>query len=101
MSELRDRENTVALVEDDRLTVEDLEGELGEGLEGLVFDVVSTERAFYERMAKWESSPPSIFIIDVMLRWDDPSEHPLAPPPRVQSEGFFRAGLRCAAMLRE
>ena len=44
---------------------------------------------------------PDVVVMDVMLRWTDPSPNLVEPPDDIKEAGFYRAGLRCAKLLRE
>lgn len=62
---------------------------------------ISTERDFRLNLPKLENNLPSIIIMDVMLRWTDPSSKIERPPREVRTEGFYRAGIRCTRLLAE
>lgn len=71
----------------------------------LKIEVIETEADF--RM-KWlpsvqntKKQRPDIFVIDVMLRWTDPSPNQPPRPPDVIEGGFMRAGLRCLNLIRQ
>lgn len=39
-------------------------------------------------------------VVDVMVRWSNPSRAPVLPPPEVAKQGYHRAGCRIARALR-
>lgn len=87
------------VVEDDHLQ----EGPLAEILES-AFDsatvtTLCTESAFREHMRELCANVPDLVVLDVMLRWSDPRPGLPAPPDDVLSDGYYRAGLRCAEMM--
>ena len=89
----------ILVVEDDPLEAELIRDSLEHAFPNIVIEVVSTEYGFRSRLDKITVKPPDIFIIDVMLRWADPSEQIPEPPKDVTEEGYYRAGLRCQRLL--
>ena len=65
------------------------------------FDHIRTESDFRSRFEEIARNPPDAVILDVMLRWMDPVPDMGPPPPEVEREGFWRAGLRNAKMLAQ
>lgn len=63
------------------------------------FHRISTESDFRARFEEIAGDPPDAVILDVMLRWADPVPNMKPPPPEVEKDGFWRAGLRNAKML--
>jgi len=88
---------TVLLVEDDYMYVNWLKDELESNL-GHQVEVISTEQDFRTRGASIAKTPPDVVLMDIMLRWADPSNEMIPPPPCHGT--FHRAGLRCLQMLR-
>jgi len=91
----------IVAVEDDYLQAEWLKDTLERVLTECAVEVAPTESHFREQIGRWETSPPDLFIIDVMLAWALPSKRIPEPPPEVDEGGFQRAGLRCQALLGE
>lgn len=85
----------IVLVEDDHLQAEWIEARLREAFHGVEVERISTEQEFYARFEAIAVARPDVFIVDNMLRWTDPKQDMPAPPPEVQVNGFYRAGLRC------
>ncbi len=86
----------ILIVEDDHLQAELLietfrdESDLASAL----INRISTEREFRERFEEIAHNPPDVIIMDVMLRWADPTPDTIEPPPEIKMDGFHRAGLR-------
>jgi hypothetical protein len=94
----------IVLVEDDYLQAEWVESWLGEAIQDLRIERISTESKFYswlDEVADVQGSYPDVFIIDVMLRWATPSPTMKEPPDEVLANGFYRAGLRCKEKIIE
>lgn len=85
----------IVLVEDDHLQAEWVESCLDEAFEDLRVERISTESGFYSWLQRDLDERPVVFIIDVMLRWADPSPVMAEMPPAVKENGFYRAGVRC------
>jgi CheY-like chemotaxis protein len=64
-------------------------------------DRISTESGFRARFNDLAINNPDVVIMDIMLRWADPSPDFELPPDDIAEEGFYRAGLRCERMLSE
>lgn len=64
-------------------------------------DRISTESEFVSRFEDIANNPPDYVVLDVILRWTDPSPEMDSTPAQIKKEGFHRAGLRCAKMLME
>jgi len=90
----------ILVVEDDWLLAEHLLGEFREHLHSVRVRCVGTESEFYELLPAIRATPPDLIILDIMLRWADPSEKMPEPPDEARSSGPWRAGLRCYAALQ-
>jgi CheY-like chemotaxis protein len=90
---------SILLVEDDALFADSLKEELVKAFQGVTVETIPTESRFRQSLPDIERSPPSVIVIDVMLRWDDPRPDMPAPPSDVEEEGFYTAGLRCQTLL--
>lgn len=99
---MRRKETTmkIILVEDDSFQSQDTALGLKRDLSATV-EVLSTESEFMSQLERIVGDPPDIFIVDMNLRWTDPLPKIPVPPPRVQEEGRFLAGLRCCEALAE
>src|SRR5882672_9400242 len=89
----------VLLVEDDHLHAGWITEMLQRAFPSIKIEPIRTENEFYLGIDAIARKPPDVVIMDVMLRWTDPAPEMSTPPPNVQTEGYRRAGLRCAEML--
>jgi hypothetical protein len=92
----------VVLVEDDHLQSEYIRDLIESA--SLEVEPVSTESDFRQGLfgGTWDPpESPTAFVIDVMLRWSNPRHNMPVPPIDVIDGGSFRAGLRCARLIRE
>lgn len=89
----------IVVVEDDPLYADSLEQLLARAFPGAAIERVRTEHEFTTRIDDYRAAPPSVFVIDVMLRWTDPAPEMPEPPDEVKRQGFYKAGLRCQARL--
>jgi hypothetical protein len=85
----------IVVVEDDHNQAAWIEARLKERFPEAEFRRVKTEHEFRSLSSEFAQVPPDIVIMDVMLRWTDPSPNQPARPERVKEEGPFKAGLRC------
>ena len=97
-------ETRILLIEDDHLQAHGIQAGVGNLLRReyphLVFETLSTESDFYERFDEIAERGFDLAIVNVMLRWADPSPKMPEPPPDVVQGGFFRAGIRCKQKLQ-
>src|SRR5215213_772368 len=91
----------VVIVEDDYQQAELITSWLLERWPQLDIQRIGTEAAFRSLLSDPSFQPPNIFIIDIMLRWADPSPDIEVPPDEVIVEGPYRAGLRCVDLIRK
>jgi hypothetical protein len=88
------------IIEDDVLTA----GQMETAIRALGFDVwrIPTESEFYFKFDEIAAERrPAAIVIDVMLRWADPSDHiPPKPAHYEQTKGYRRAGLRCRTRIQ-
>jgi CheY-like chemotaxis protein len=91
----------ILLVEDDRRYAEILTRTLEKGLYAMRIRRVCTESEFYQLLPAIRSTPPDIIILDMMIRWQNPTPEMRLPPDDVKKDGYYRAGLRCFAKLQE
>lgn len=90
----------ILLVEDDYLQADAIRAVLTRSL-GAEVDRVATEAGFYEQFDEIARAQPDVIILDLMLRWTDPSPEMKRAPRQVLEEGPWRAGLRCERFLAE
>lgn len=97
----------ILLLEDDPLTCEWLEEAIRSKLWDLhpEIEVIETESEFAQNwipeVSNGARKPPDVIVIDIMLRWTDPSPNPPPRPLEVIEGGFVRAGLRCLDLIRK
>lgn len=91
----------ILLVEDDYLQAQAITKVLKEHFPELIAKHVNTEHDFCRELSHIRGDPPDVVIIDVMLRWTDPSPNMPTMPQEVIQGGYHNAGLRCERRLRE
>lgn len=91
----------ILLVEDDPLQAESILASLKAHFAEIGIHHLSTEQEFRAKLDEIAASPPDLVILDVMLRWTDPSPEMEVPPEEVRREKHYRAGLRCQRLLSE
>ena len=89
----------IVLLEDDPSQSEWIVAELEREFPGIHVEVVETEEAFRARLPEFAMHPPNRFLLDVMVRWTNPSPDITPPPEDVQLGKAFRAGIRCRRLL--
>ena len=87
----------IVLVEDDHYEREDIKAAIREQFPTAVVQTIRTESAFMKALNTFVQRP-DIFLIDIMLRWTDPSPDITMPPPNCS---FLDAGFRCAEELQK
>ncbi|MGB8508127.1 MAG: response regulator [Pyrinomonadaceae bacterium] len=91
----------ILVVEDDHLQAEDICPRLREAFGGCEVDLIKTESEFRLQLEAIAAAPPDVVVLDMMLRWADPSPDETKAPEDVKLEGYFYAGVRCARLLAE
>ena len=96
----------IVLLEDNHLQAEVICRHLRENLRLHEEDIpcIKTERDFRKSLAEgaFESFQPDVFVLDVMVRWMDPEPDAEDDRPEdVKDEGYYKAGMRCARLLRD
>jgi CheY-like chemotaxis protein len=89
----------IVVVEDDHLQAGPLAENLRAAFDNPTVETMATEEDFRAAMPRLRDEVPDLLVMDVMLRWASPRPGMSAPPPDVVSGGYYRAGLRCAALL--
>jgi CheY-like chemotaxis protein len=91
----------ILIVEDDYMDVESLQSGLRDKLDATV-DVISTESEFCAKFDQVAGDPPDFVVLDVMLRWTDPTPDLNVEdiPAEVRRDGFYLAGVRCHTKLQ-
>ena len=89
------------IVEDDSIQAEYIETELKQLMPYIKTKRISTESKFYDFLEEIDKNKPDIILMDIMLRWTDPTRNMPEMPENVKDEGFHLAGSRCEKKLRE
>jgi len=92
----------ILIVEDDYLQADSIYEKVKQAFR-LAPQKISTEQQFRTQLNEIEKQPPDLIIMDVMLRWTDPSPDLdiESTPPEVLHQGFYRAGVRCGRLLAD
>jgi DNA-binding NarL/FixJ family response regulator len=94
-------ERFIVIVEDDHLQEGPLEEQIRDAFPTAKIETVGTEQEFRAHLDGYRRDRPHVVVMDVMLRWADPSPAAVAPPPEVAQGGYQRAGIRCAQLMSE
>jgi len=86
-------------VEDDPLGAEWIRQAVESRIPGAKVNQINTESEFLTSLPEIAARPPSLILMDEMLRWADPSPHVPERPADVRAGGISRAGLRCCVRL--
>lgn len=92
---------TIIVVEDDYLQAQWIEGALKENYPQAETQLIESEYEFRSKREEFAEKPPDLVVMDVMLRWTDAAPDLPPPPPDVERDGFFSAGIRCRQYLAE
>lgn len=92
---------SIFLLEDSHQEANLITVALGKRLPHEAITRIQTESEFREKFASIAANPPAIFIIDISLRWADPSPNLRSRPADVKLSEQTRAGFRCIKMLSE
>lgn len=89
------------VVEDDHLQEGPLTDRLASAFPDATVEALCTEEEFRTHLPQLRAHVPDLIVMDVMLRWAFPRPDLPAPPEDVVAGGYYRAGLRCARLLRD
>jgi len=95
------RPQRIVLLEDDYLQRDSICAGLKGRYKNLSIQSIATERQFVDSLDAILKEPPDLFILDVMVRWTNPSPDMEPMPEEMRKQGFYRAGIRCEARIRE
>jgi len=91
----------IVLLEDDYLQSSYIESALKRDLADCEIKVIKTESEFREKLDELIAWKADALILDVMVRWADPSSEMPEPPEEVKTNGYYRAGIRCIKLLQD
>ena len=91
----------VLLIEDDSVQARNLDRLIRQAFPGVSVNIIGTELEFRDKLPEIVPGSYRIALIDLMLRWTDPSPEMIAPPKEIYEQGFFLGGLRCRQALLE
>jgi CheY-like chemotaxis protein len=89
----------VLLVEDDHLEARRVNSALRDAFPSCDVELIRNEHSFRERFEATVALRPDVVVMDLMLRWSDPSPTIPALPEEVRAGGNLKAGARCCRML--
>jgi hypothetical protein len=89
----------VLIIEDDSIQARRLEALVQRFYPSASVDKIATESEFRAKLPDIHESAYAVALVDMMLRWTDPSPNMEPPPPEIIDEGFFIGGLRCRKAL--
>lgn len=89
----------ILLVEDDYLQSEWVCETLGQAFPQGELTQIYTESQFRTQFEEIASNGFDVIIMDVMLRWADPSPDMPELPPDISPGDFYHAGIRCRQLL--
>ncbi len=94
----------IYVLEDDWLDEEDLTKTIVRRVPQAVVVTDQSEHQFRERLKRWVegSEPvPDLCVLDVRVRWTFPApDAPKSPPGWDEDEGYRRAGIRAARLIK-
>lgn len=99
MSRVRSVPVRVIIVEDDHLQAEAFASAVRRAFRLAEIITIHTESEFRTRFESLRANPPSLFVLDVILRWSNPSEELGNPPEEATVDGIYRGGMRCLRMI--
>ena len=89
----------VLIIEDDKIQADELKRRLEQA--GFKVRHISTELQFQKFVKEPGVATYDIAVVDMMLRWTDPSPEMEMPSDEILAEGFYVAGLRCSRTLKQ
>lgn len=90
-------QRNILIVEDDNMQLDMIQEVLFRTFRDVQFSDIQTEHEFYQEIPTILASPPDLILMDLMLRWTHPAPPSEMPPmpEDVESQGYYRAGIRC------
>lgn len=91
----------ILIVEDDILQAEALEDSLRRNFNQVEINKIGSESELREKLGLLKNESLDLILLDVMLRWAEPTPEIKEPPLEVEQQGFYRGGMRCLKLLLE
>jgi CheY-like chemotaxis protein len=93
----------ILIVEDDPIQFEFIQEGFLQDKKHFEFKIerIATECEFRSSFEQIAHDRFDVIIMDIMLRWTDPSRNMTMPSEKIEKEGFYRAGFRCIEMLKQ
>src|ERR1035438_6096801 len=85
----------IVIAEDDKIQADEFVRNLSEVFSEAAVTLFRTEKEFRDGLESIAMDPPDIVILDIMMRWTDPSLDHHHAPPDVKAGKFQRADGRC------
>lgn len=89
----------ILIVEDDILQADAIEDSLRQNFNQVEVKRISSESEFREKLSSLKTKSLDVILLDVMLRWAEPTPEMKEPPLEVEQQGFYRGGMRCLNLL--
>ncbi|HRI45647.1 MAG TPA: hypothetical protein PL089_13870 [Ignavibacteria bacterium] len=90
----------ILIIEDDHLQSKLLIKQLNHEFKDCTIELLETESDFIKKFPMIEKNPPDLILIDIMLRFQNPSRDMIKVIPSDR-KGFYRAGIRCKQDLNQ
>lgn len=91
----------ILLVEDDAQQSQTICESLSEAFPKARIETLSTELQFRQRVEAMADHRPDVIVLDIMLRWTDPSPEMVPKPSELKGTTFHKAGFRCQELLQK
>ncbi|HYV91135.1 MAG TPA: hypothetical protein VE978_05105 [Chitinophagales bacterium] len=91
----------ILIVEDDYSQADWLVLQITDRFKDYSIDLIETELEFRTKIKTIEDNPPELILMDIMLRWTNPSPEMVKPPIDIAKSGIFDAGFRCQNLLKQ
>jgi len=85
----------IIIIEDDDNQSDKLIRDIPKEIPNAQIYLYKTEHSFRSQIERVKEWKPDLFLIDIMLRWTNPSPDMPEAPDEVIEEGFYVAGFRC------
>ena len=89
----------ILVLEDDQFQANDIKQYLSRTFNCDVI-CIATELSFRTKLQSGELDHCNVAVVDMMLRWTDPSPDMELPPKKVLESGRYSGGVRCCEALK-